>query len=232
MRVTLTFDNGPHPVGTPQTLAALAERDIPAIFFVVGERMTGSADDLVTAIVDDGHLVGNHTWSHAGPLGELTGLGAAPEEIARAQEAIGNRASDPPLFRPVGAAPGGVVDDRLFTVEAVETLRAGSFTVALWNVLPHDWESPFDWTGCALAACRTLDHAVIVLHDAYPAGLAALPAFLDALAADGAAFTLALPEECTPMIAGVPTPQLDPLIRGAPPRPHDLLSPHTPTRKE
>lgn len=220
MRVTLTFDNGPHPVGTPVVLEHLAQRDITAIFFVVGNRASGAGRELVAAAAGAGHLIGNHTWSHRRPLGELTSRGAARDEIVRTQAAIAPFASEPPLFRPVGADPGGIIDDRLLNDEAAVTLRAGGYTVALWNVLAHDWDRPLEWPDIALAGCRGAGHAVVVLHDAHPHGLALLPGFLDALMRDGAEFTQTLPADCTPLIAGVPAPSIAPLIRGAPCGPH------------
>lgn len=216
MRVTLTFDNGPHPVGTPLVLEHLARRRIPAIFFVVGERTGGAGKEVLRATADAGHLIGNHTWSHTGPLGELTVSGAARDEVVRTQQAIAAYAAQPPLFRPVGADPGGVIDDRLLNAEAVDTLREGSFTVVLWNVLPYDWQHPETWPEEAIEGCRRHRHAVVVLHDAYPDAVAALPGFLDQLIHAGTEFTVRLPTDCTPMTAGADTPGLTALVRAGP----------------
>jgi glycerol-3-phosphate acyltransferase PlsY len=61
--VALTFDDGPDPAYTPAILDILKEYDIPATFFMVGrhvERYPG----LARRIADEGHSLGNHTWSH------------------------------------------------------------------------------------------------------------------------------------------------------------------------
>ncbi|GAB2850652.1 polysaccharide deacetylase family protein [Microbacterium insulae] len=212
MRVTLTFDNGPHPVGTPLVLDELGRRGIPAMFFVIGAKAVGAHRALVARAASEGHVIGNHTWSHSGPLGELRPPGAARDEILRAQAAIASFASDPPLFRPVGAAPGGIIDRRLLNDEAAAVLRDGGYTTALWNVLPGDWLNPRGWAAPARDRCRTVDHGVVVLHDSYPDGLAHLPGFLDALIDDGAEFCLELAPECTPMVAGRPGPCFDELV--------------------
>lgn len=214
MRVTLTFDNGPDPVGTPAVCSALAERNIPAVFFVVGQKAQ-SYPALVARVSGDGHLVGNHTWSHSLPFGESTRPGFARSEILRTQETIRQFATVPPLFRPIGAAPGAIVDDRLLNDEALQTLVDGGFTTVLWNVVPHDWERPHDWTEGAIESCRVVEHAVVVLHDGYPDGMDLLPGFLDDLLAEGTEFRTDFPVSCTPIRAGIPEPAAAALVRTA-----------------
>ncbi|THG32542.1 polysaccharide deacetylase family protein [Glaciibacter flavus] len=211
MRVTLTFDNGPDVEGTPMVLSALAERGIPAVFFVVGQK-ADAHPELLAAASSAGHLIGNHTWSHSRPLGAAIEPGFAGAEIGRTQRAIGPYAEDPPLFRPVGAAPGAVIDDRLLDDEALNVLEAGGYTMALWNVVPHDWERPDDWSDGVLEQCKRLEHAVVVLHDGYPAGMGLLPDLLDALVSEGADFRTDFPRSCTPIVAGVAGSAVGPLV--------------------
>ena len=59
----LTFDDGPDPQETPRLLEALNRLDIKATFFVVG-RAAESQPDLVTAIVEAGHALANHSMTH------------------------------------------------------------------------------------------------------------------------------------------------------------------------
>lgn len=59
----LSFDDGPHPEHTPRLLDLLAEHDVHASFFVVGQRAE-SHPAIVERIVAEGHLLGNHSWSH------------------------------------------------------------------------------------------------------------------------------------------------------------------------
>jgi peptidoglycan/xylan/chitin deacetylase (PgdA/CDA1 family) len=61
--LVLSFDDGPHPIYTPQILDLLAEHDAKASFFVVGARAQ-EHPELVQRILAEGHEVGNHSWSH------------------------------------------------------------------------------------------------------------------------------------------------------------------------
>lgn len=62
--VSLTFDDGPHPESTPQLLALLAQYQIKATFFLVGER-AAAHPELVRQIADQGHEIGNHSHTHS-----------------------------------------------------------------------------------------------------------------------------------------------------------------------
>src|ERR1700727_523867 len=61
--VALTFDDGPDPVDTPRLLDLLREKGVKATFFVVGKR-ADQYPEIVRRTWAEGHLVGNHTWSH------------------------------------------------------------------------------------------------------------------------------------------------------------------------
>ena len=61
--VALTFDDGPHPVCTPQLLDGLKKRDVKVTFFVTGENVE-SYPEIVKRASEDGHLIGNHTFHH------------------------------------------------------------------------------------------------------------------------------------------------------------------------
>ena len=59
----LTFDDGPDPTWTPQILDILAREHVPATFFVVGQNVV-SNPGIVDRIVREGHMIGNHTFTH------------------------------------------------------------------------------------------------------------------------------------------------------------------------
>ena len=69
--IALTFDDGPHPVHTPEILDILAEYGIKATFFVIGENATWYGD-LVKTEYESGHEIGNHTYSHHMNLKKLS----------------------------------------------------------------------------------------------------------------------------------------------------------------
>ncbi|WP_050804698.1 polysaccharide deacetylase family protein [Sporosarcina newyorkensis] len=61
--ITLTFDDGPHPVYTARLLDLLKEHDIQAIFFVVGEKVR-AYPDIVRRMKEEGHQIGIHHYEH------------------------------------------------------------------------------------------------------------------------------------------------------------------------
>jgi biofilm PGA synthesis N-glycosyltransferase PgaC len=62
--ISLTFDDGPHPINTPQLLDVLSGEGVPATFFVTGS-MAVQHPETIRRIVREGHAVGNHTLTHA-----------------------------------------------------------------------------------------------------------------------------------------------------------------------
>lgn len=61
--VLITFDDGPHPENTPRILKALKNHGVKAVFFLIGQKAS-EQPDLVKKILDDGHLIGNHSYRH------------------------------------------------------------------------------------------------------------------------------------------------------------------------
>ncbi|MGN6461643.1 MAG: polysaccharide deacetylase family protein, partial [Pseudolabrys sp.] len=111
--LTLTFDNGPDPETTPQVLDVLARRGIRTTFFVVGERLAAPGGHALAAAAHAaGHWIGNHTYTHSGPLGTRDGAALAEQEIGRTQAEIGVLAHPHRLFRPQGG--GGALGPHLF----------------------------------------------------------------------------------------------------------------------
>jgi peptidoglycan-N-acetylglucosamine deacetylase len=61
--VALTFDDGPNPIFTTQILDTLQKQGVPATFFCIGKNIAGN-EPLMQRIKDDGHITGNHSYSH------------------------------------------------------------------------------------------------------------------------------------------------------------------------
>ena len=61
--IYLTFDDGPHPQHTPRVLDLLRRHQAQASFFVIG-RAAEAHPQISRRIVDEGHLIGNHSYSH------------------------------------------------------------------------------------------------------------------------------------------------------------------------
>ncbi|MFI5756328.1 polysaccharide deacetylase family protein [Streptomyces sp. NPDC051569] len=181
--MVLTFDDGPDPRYTPQILRTLREHDVRAMFFVCGE-MAGYNQDLVREMAGDGHIIGNHTWSH--PLMTKLTPSAIRSEIERTSEMIVKTTGAPPLwFR----APYGAWNKHTFEIGA----EFGMEPVA-WTVDTLDWATP----GTDKVVRAVLDGAgpgVIVLqHDAggnRSQSVAALRRYLPTLLSDG--YRIAVP---------------------------------------
>jgi peptidoglycan/xylan/chitin deacetylase (PgdA/CDA1 family) len=62
--VALTFDDGPDPVNTPLVLDMLSRNKVKATFFLIGKKLEGN-ETLVKRIIDEGHVIGNHSYSHS-----------------------------------------------------------------------------------------------------------------------------------------------------------------------
>ena len=127
-KVSLTFDDGPHPKLTPMILDILKEYGIHATFFLVGENAE-RYPEIVKRILREGHEIGNHTFSHV----EATKIDKKMirEEIRRCESAI-ERISGvkPRFFRP----PCGAIDSELG--DLCDSL---GYRVVLWSVDTRDW---------------------------------------------------------------------------------------------
>lgn len=107
--VALTFDDGPDPQTTARLLDLLARHEAPATFFVTGQRAL-LHPGLIRAILDRGHTIGNHSYSHDNLI-MFKSAGALIREIQSAQEAFALLGFRPLAFRPpVGATNPRVAD--------------------------------------------------------------------------------------------------------------------------
>jgi peptidoglycan/xylan/chitin deacetylase (PgdA/CDA1 family) len=130
--IALTIDDGPHPEWTPQILALLARYGIRATFCMIGQN-AATYPGLVSRVIDGGHHVANHTFTH--PL-NLTALTPAQirAEIERATDAIAaGGGSRPRLFR----APGGS-----WSLSVISACTSGGMRPLDWSVDPRDWSRP------------------------------------------------------------------------------------------
>jgi len=136
-RVALTFDDGPGPA-TPALLDVLAARGVHATFFLLGKNIE-RARDVAVRLAREGHVVGNHTFSHARP-GAIAGA-ALVDELARNDALIAAVCAEAgvtprrpiPVRLPYGPAPD---DDRL------RALASMGRTHTHWTGDFGDWSEP------------------------------------------------------------------------------------------
>lgn len=154
--VVLTFDDGPHPAGTPRVLEILAANGARATFFVVGEQVV-RRPELVREIVDQGHCVQLHGHRHRLQL-RLTAR-QLREDIERGTVAIEDALGvSPSVHRP----PYGI-----YSSAGLEIVRARKLQPLLWARWGKDWRkftTPGRIARRVLSGLRAGD--VILLHDA------------------------------------------------------------------
>jgi len=209
-KVTLSFDNGPDPEVTPAVLDILQGRGVTAQFYVLGKQLGDPAcRRLVERARDAGHVVGNHSFSHAVPLGQDPRPDAAEIEIAATEALLAPLVPGPRRFRPFG---GGGVGRHLLSRRAVGYLVAHGYSCILWNSVPRDWIDPDGWSARALADCATRPHTLLVLHDTPDACLAGLPGFIDAARERGFELVCDVPPDCAPIVGGRIVAELDAIV--------------------
>jgi peptidoglycan/xylan/chitin deacetylase (PgdA/CDA1 family) len=154
--VAVTFDDGPHPEGTPAILAILAENDVRATFFLVGEQVE-RRPELAAEIQAAGHAIGVHGYRHRCQL-RLSAAEIVDDYrrgLAAIEDATGRR---PQLHRP----PYGI-----YSGAGLDAARAQGLKPLLWSKWGKDWRK--FTTPERIAARATGDIArgdVILLHDA------------------------------------------------------------------
>ncbi|MEV0253848.1 polysaccharide deacetylase family protein [Streptomyces sp. NPDC050732] len=153
--MVLTFDDGPDPRYTPGILRTLRRYDVRAMFFVCGE-MAADSPDLLREMADDGHVIGNHTWSH--PLLPRLGRATMREEIERTCDVIEEVTGMPPeWFR----APYGAWNRNAFQLGA----QLGMEPLA-WTVDTLDWTEPGARTIVRRVRAGAGPGVVVLSHDA------------------------------------------------------------------
>jgi peptidoglycan-N-acetylglucosamine deacetylase len=157
-KVVLTFDDGPDPRYTPRILDVLAAENIRAVFFVLGERVEAPGGlALVRRAAAEGHLIGNHTFSH--PNLTTLSLEDVRAQIMRTHELIAEFESKRKLFRP----PYGACNN---AVSAVAN-ELGYKTV-LWTVNSEDWVAENEsaaWVDTAMKQIVSRHLAICLCHD-------------------------------------------------------------------
>lgn len=175
-RIALTFDDGPNE-RTAEMLEMLAKLNVPATFFVVGFRAE-CQPELIKAMVDAGHEVQNHSYTHP----NLTAL--TPDqvelELSKANAVVRAITGKPALyFRP----PGGHADQATKQGAA----RQG-FTGVFWTVMC----SQFEGSNYDALASHVINNAspggIILMHNGEPATTSALPRIVGELRKQGYEF--------------------------------------------
>lgn len=186
--VALTFDDGPSPDYTPRILDILKEHNVPATFFMVGAHVE-AYPEIARRVVEEGHEVGNHTWSHLNvPTASTPRL---YDEMIRTTWTIADVTGAYPQFvRP----PRGLYDGRFGRMANVLGQR-----MVLWTLSSRDWR--YGTTAQAITAriaSRVRPGDILLFHDSgalirreggdRQATVGSLPAVIEAVRAKGLEF--------------------------------------------
>ena len=180
--VYLTFDDGPVPGVTDKVLEILDEYKAKAVFFCLGSRIS-SNPEMGIEILKRGHLIGNHSWSHADAW--KVSMEEFVADVLFSQNTISRlTGKEPVLFRP----PYGHLTRR-----SIHALNP-KLQPVMWSLMPGDFDPHLSPEKCLKRAVQgAKSGSIIVFHDSEKAGatlLKILPQFLQTLKAEGFSFPL------------------------------------------
>lgn len=171
--VRLTFDDGPGAY-TEQVLDILKRYNVHGTFYVIG-RNVQRYPDTMQRIKNEGHTIGNHSFSHAN-LNQLSRDGVH-QELASTQQAIQAACGiTPTAFRP----PYGLQNQTVREVAA-----SMGMSVDLWSVDTRDWATPGSNVITQRALAGTGPGAVVLLHVLNQQSVNALPSIIEGVRAQG-----------------------------------------------
>ncbi len=154
--VALTFDDGPHPEGTPAVLEALADAGACATFFMIGEQVE-RRPELAARILAEGHAVALHGYRHRLQL--RLSPAAVSEDLRRGAAVLQDATGTAPAWhRP----PFGI-----YSPAGLRAARQAGLSPLLWSRWGKDWRR-FTTPGRIVrrATRGVIGGDVILLHDA------------------------------------------------------------------
>lgn len=154
----LTFDAGYENGYTSQILDTLKKHNVPAAFFLVGDYLEAEPE-LVQRMVNEGHLVGNHTWSHPdmSRMADKQSFSAELEQVEALYKEITGKEMEK-FYRP----PQGV-----YSKENLEQAKELGYKTVFWSLAYADWDNqkqPSVDEAFSKLLPRTHKGAVILLH--------------------------------------------------------------------
>lgn len=157
-KVYLTFDAGYEAGYTENILKVLKEQNVKATFFIVGTYIRDNPE-LVKQMVNDGHIVGNHTQSHPN-MSKMATLEAFKNQICPVEEKYKELTGKemPKFYRP----PQGI-----FNEENLKMAQELGYKTVFWSVAYVDWykdKQPSKETAFNTLLPRIHPGAIILLH--------------------------------------------------------------------
>lgn len=162
-RVALTYDDGPHNVRTPQIVDELDKYGFHATFFVVGNRVDGTAyngGEAMLYAIEHGNEVGIHGYTHEYYYNKCSDK-LYNAEINETKQAIREQKTGYKirLMRPIG---GAITEERI---------EESPYSIILWDVDSEDWKYKYEENGVDTIVENVLegvtDGSIILMHDIY-----------------------------------------------------------------
>ncbi len=172
-QIALTFDDGPGKY-TEELLDGLRERGVKVSFFLMGSKVE-KQPELIKTMYGDGHLIGNHTYSHINFF--KCDSKTIEEELERTNLIIESITGEKPeFFRP----PYGYYTG--FQLNRIDQMAV------LWSSTPRDWINTDDDYICDYIVEHACDGQIILLHDTKEATVPAVLRAIDILSEEGYEF--------------------------------------------
>ena len=172
--VAITYDDGPVPGSTERLLDILKRKGVHATFFVVG-RNANANPQILRRIRDEGHTIGNHSFSHPDLARQSDGAIAA--QLDDTDAALQKQAGlDPHWLRP----PYGSHNPRVASAAG-----ARGMALAVWDVDTADWQHRNPATTCKRAVDGAREGSIILMHDIHQPTVDAAECVIDGLRAKG-----------------------------------------------
>lgn len=156
-RVALTLDDGPDPQTTPRILEILRENQVRVTFFLISGRVLG-CEELVQALVRDGHELGNHMTADQ-PSIRLSPQ--AFEEDLWAAHGVLSKFARVRWLRPASG---------WYSAAMIKIAKAHGYRVALGSVFPYDTHVRSAWFATHYILFNIRPGSIIVLHDGQDRG--------------------------------------------------------------
>ena len=172
--VALTFDDGPKRSSTSRLLDGLQERGVNVTFFLVGEQIEANKD-IVIRMRDEGHQIGNHTWTHQRL--ENADATLVSQEVTKTEECLEALLGGGKYWlRP----PSGIVPPATEKLMMVPMIK--------WSVDPRDWECRNTEKVVQAILQDVQPNSIILLHDIYQTSVDAAIQIIDTLEEKGYRF--------------------------------------------
>ena len=173
--IAISFDDGPDAAFTADILDILRKEQIPAAFFCIGSRVD-ERPDLCRQMMEDGHLIGNHSYSHHfwfdlfSPQKMLADLREMDRAVKKATGLT------PRLFRP----PYGVTNPNL-----KKAVQQGGYIPVGWNIRSYDTVIKDEKKLLQKLTAGIRPGAIVLFHDTSPTTRATLPEFIRRVGHEG-----------------------------------------------